>query len=223
VTGRGLVGAATLAVVHAAGCAAPPLGLGAGGRIPAPVGRGVIEGRTSLGLGPGRQTYQAEASGNARFARWLAGEGGVVFTRLSQATDDGGELTLVGGFPFLRPRLLFGGASIAVGLSGFGFGGGGGIIGGIADLQLGYGTEAWGVHAGAYRHYFELTAEDAVRASTTSYRAGAQHTVRVGRSRVGLAVELHRQRDDLRNDPLARSSRFWGAALELSYTSPAFR
>jgi hypothetical protein len=219
-----LAGVSLVAAASLAGCAAPPLGFGTSARIPGPAGTATFEARTAVGLGPGRQTYQAELSSTFRPRRWFAGELGVVGTHLAQDVDGGGTLNLNGVWPYLRPHFFVDRVSLAIGLSGLGFGGGGGgIIGGIADAQLGYGTERWTVYAGAYRHYFELVAEDAIVASSSQLRAGGQLTVHAGRGRLGVAVELERQRDDLRNDPHQQTSRFWGGALKLSYTSPAFR
>jgi hypothetical protein len=212
------------AAVTLAACAAPPMGFGTSSRIPAPVGKGSVEGRTAVGIGPGRQTYQGELSGTLRLRRWFAVEMGLVVARTVQDDDDGGEVVLNGGFPFGRPRFFIDRVSLAFGLAGLGFGGGGGgIIGGIADAQLGYGTDTWGLYAGAYRQYFEIVAEEAILSSSTQYRVGGQYTLRVGRGRVGLALELHRHRDSLRNDPHQQTSRFWGGALKLSFTSPSFR
>lgn len=210
--------------VGASACAAPPLGFGASARLPAPAGRGVIEARTAVGLGAGRQVYQGEASGLLQLRRWFALEGGAVYTRVAQDADSGGDLVLNGVLPFVRPRVTVDHVSLAIGLSGLGFGGGGGgLVGGIADAQLGYGTDAWSVYAGAYRHYFELVAEDGIEASSSQVRAGASYTLRAGGGRVGLALELQRQHDDLRNDPRTEASQLWLGALKLSYTSPTFR
>ncbi len=128
-----------------AGCVAPPLGFGSSARIAAPPGRSSLEGRTAVAVGPGRQTYQAELSGTFRVLRWFAIESGVAITRVQQDQDDGdGDVALTGAFPFLRPRFFIDRVSLAIGLSGFGFGGGGGGFGGgVADAQLGSGTEAW--------------------------------------------------------------------------------
>ena len=216
--------AAILVAASAGACVAPPLGFGTSARIPAPPGLGSIEARTAVGLGPGRQTYQAELSSTFRFGGWFGLEAGAVVTHLTQDVDGGGTLTLNSAFPFLRPRFFVDRFSLAIGLSGLGFGGGGGgIVGGIADAQLGYGTDTWTLYTGAYRHYFELVSEDAIVASSSQLRVGGQYTRRLGRGRIGLALELHRQRDDLRNDPYQQSSHFWGAALKLSLTSRSFR
>jgi hypothetical protein len=213
------VASATLAA-----CAPPPLGFGSGARIPGPPGSAVVEGRTAVGLGEGRLTTQAELSALLRLRSWFGFEGGVVLARATQDVDGGGELTLNGGFPFVRPRFSVGGASLAIGLSGLGAGGGGGgIVGGIADAQLGYGTGTWSAYAGAYRHYFELVSEDAIIASSRQLRLGGQYALPLGASRLGLALEVHHQRDRLRNDPHEQASRYWGAALKLSFTSPAFK
>ena len=215
---------AAVVLVAAGACAAPPLGFGTSARIPAPPGLGTVEGRTAVGLGPGRQTYQAELSSTFRIGGWFGIEAGAVVTHLTQDVDGGGKLTLNSAFPFVRPRFFVDRFSLAIGLSGLGFGGGGGgIVGGIADAQLGYGTETWTLYAGAYRHYFELVSEDAIIASSSQLRIGGQYTLPVGRGRIGLALEVHRQRDDLRNDPYQQTSRFWGAALKLSLTSRSLR
>ena len=112
----------------------------------------------------------------------------------------------------------------AIALAGLGMGGGGGgIIGGIADAQLGYGTAAWSVYVGAYAHGFELVSESPVDASARQLRLGGEYAFAMGASRFGVAIELYRQREALRNgDDQADTDGFAGG-LKLSITSPEFR
>jgi hypothetical protein len=207
-----------------AACAAPPMGLGTGARIPAAPGRNVIEGRTGLAVASGRQTFQAEASMRGQFARWFALELGVAVTRAQQEGADGDQVNLTGGFPYARPRFQLDHVSLAIALAGLGMGGGGGgIIGGIADAQLGYGTAAWSVYVGAYAHGFELVSESPVDASARQLRLGGEYAFAMGASRFGVAIELYRQREALRNgDDQADTDGFAGG-LKLSITSPEFR
>ena len=208
-----------------AGCVAPPLGFGSSPRIAAGPGRSSLEGRTAVAVGPGRQTYQAELSGTFRVRRWFAIESGVAITRVQQDQDDGdGDVALTGAFPFLRPRFFIDRVSLAIGLSGFGLGGGGGGCGGgDPDAQLGYGTEAWSLYAGAQRHYFELVAEDPIVASTRQLRLGGQYTWLAGKSRLGLALEVYRHDDQLRNGNARSDARFFAAGVKLSISSPELR
>ncbi|MCE9572681.1 MAG: hypothetical protein K8W52_05950 [Deltaproteobacteria bacterium] len=211
-------------LVVLAACAAPPMGLGMGARMPiSQTGHSVLAGSVGMGAGPGRQTFQAEAQGQFAIARWFALEMGGVYTQLA-ARSGGKEFNTLGGFPYVRPRFRIDRVSIAVALSGFGFGGGGGgFIGGVADAQVGYGTGTWSVYGGAMAHGFELVSEQSLETSSRALRVGGEYTTRVGRSRLGIAVEVYRQHDDLRRGGTRIESQFMAAALKLSITSPEFR
>lgn len=211
--------------VSLAACAAPPLGLGAGPHSPRP-GFLDVDGRAAMAAADGRAAFQVEASGQVRVARVFAMEVGAAVTRVAQHDDEDDEDVLVtGGFPYLRPRFIVRDVSLAIGLAGLGFGGGGGgFIGGIADVQLGYAAPRFGVYVGAYRHYFELVSESAIETSSRQYRVGAQYRHRMGRSHLGLGVELFHQDDRIRNDPSGTvASKLVGATLKLSITTPEFK
>ncbi len=211
-----------LSVVALGACAAPPLGLGAGPHHPSST-RGVLEGRTAMGAADGRQAFQAEVSGLYRITRFFAQEAGLVFTRVAQDTRSG-DVTLTGGFPYLRPRFVIGGASLAIGLSGGAIGGGGGgLVGGLADAQLGYARGAWGAYLGGYRHGFELTSEEPVDVSSRQVRLGGQHQLRAGAVKLGIALEVFRQDDRLRSGDRSFEGVRWGGAIKLSITSPEVR
>lgn len=180
----------------------------------------MLEGRTAMAAADGRQAFQAELSGLYRITRFFAQEAGIVFTRVGQETSDG-DVTVTGGFPYLRPRLVVGGASLAIGLSGGAIGGGGGgLVGGVADAQLGYARGAWGAYLGGYRHGFELTSEEPVDVSSRQLRLGGQHQLRAGAVKLGVAVEVFRQDDRLRDGDRAFVGVRWGGAIKLSITSP---
>lgn len=205
-------------------CAAPPMGLGTGARTPAAVGRNVVEGRTGMAVATGRQTFQAEVSGRAQIARAFAMEVGIAVTRAQQTSADGEQVNLTGGFPYLRPRLQFDRVSLAVALAGLGMGGGGGgIIGGVADAQLGYGTAAWSVYVGAYAHGFEIVSESPIDASARQLRLGGEYAWAMGASRFGVAVEVYRQREALRNGDAQADTDGFAGGVKLSITSPEFR
>ncbi len=204
-------------------CAAPPMGLGTGARIPASPGLGVIEGRTGMAAASGRQSFQADVAARFQIVRVFAMEGGVAVTRVQQAGADGDQVNLTGGFPYLRPRLQFGRVALALALAGLGGGGGGGgIIGGIADAQLGYGTAAWSVYVGAYAHGFEIVGEAPVDTSARQLRIGGEYAWAAGRARFGVAVEAYRQRETLRNDEDRANTDGFAGGLKLSITSPEF-
>ncbi|MEZ4398792.1 MAG: hypothetical protein R3B06_02145 [Kofleriaceae bacterium] len=214
-----------ISVAATAACAAPPMGFGTGARLPtSSPGHGVVTGRAGLGVGTGRQVFQAEASGLFMPARWGAIELGAVFTRLGQTGADDAHLTLTGGFPYLRPRLQLGRVSLAIGVAGFALGGGGGgFIGGVADGQLGYGTRRWSVYLGGTRQGFELTAERPVRSSSAQLRVGGEYAIPTGTGSVGVAVELYRTDDTLTSGGTTIASRGLAGGLKLTVTSPEFR
>lgn len=218
-----LVRALSFVPLSIAACAAPPLGVGAGPQFPAQANHGVVEGRAALGAAAGRQAFQGEASAAFRFVRRFGLEAGAVYSQVSQGDGDD-EVSVLGVFPYLRPRVIVGEFSAAVALSGGGMGGGGGgFFGGIADLQLGYAAGAWGAYAGAYRHGFDLTSEDPIVTSSRQYRVGGQYVYPMGRTRLGIAVEVFHQDDSLRNGGATIASRLFGGTLKLSITSPEFR
>lgn len=213
-----------LAVSMTAACAAPPMGLGTGARTPATAGHAVIEGRTGMAAASGRQTFQAEASGRGQFARWFALEAGVAVTRAQQTNAAGEQLNLTGGFPYLRPRFQVGRASLAIALAGLGMGGGGGgILGGIADAQVGYGTKSWSVYVGGYAQRFEIVSEAPIDTSARQVRLGGEYAWAMGASRFGVAVELYRQRESLRNDNIQTDTDGFAGGVKLTMTSPEFR
>ncbi|MBK9033188.1 MAG: hypothetical protein IPL61_18270 [Myxococcales bacterium] len=206
-----------------AGCVAPPLGVGAGPQSPRRSSHGVLEGRAALGAGPDRQAFQAEGSAMFRFARNFGLEAGAVYAQVAHKAA-GQEVSVKGGFPYVRPRLIVGDVSLAVALSGGGMGGGGGgFFGGIADVQLGYAPAGWGVYAGAYRHGFDLTSEDPIETSSRQYRLGGQYVYPMGAARLGVALEAYHQDESLRNGGATIDARSFGGTLKLSMTSTEFR
>ena len=96
------------------------MGLGTGARIPASPRMGVIEGRTGMAAASGRQSFQADVAARFQIVRVFAMESGIAVTRVQQAGADGDQVNLPGGFPYLRPRLQFGHASLAVALAALG-------------------------------------------------------------------------------------------------------
>jgi len=214
-----------LLALFTAACAAPPIGLGTSARIPT-AKPGELEASASGAVGVGRDRYatQLEAAGTLVVTPWFSFEAGAAFTQQTQALAEGREQVATGGFPYLRPRITVAGVSIATALAGLGFGGGGGgFIGGIADLQVGYGTKTWAAYAGAYRQYFELVSEEPTESSSSQYRVGGEYSRKVGAARIGLALEVYRHHDRLHGDGLTTEQRFVGAGLKLRITSPAFR
>lgn len=206
-----------------AACAAPPMGLGAGPLSPSP-GRTVVEGRTGMAAASGQQTFQVEASAVGRFVRAFGMEVGVAVTRTALRGDDGTTLTSTGGFPFVRPRLQLGPVNVAVAAAGLGMGGGGGgIIGGIADVQVGYATAAWSAYVGAYAHGFELVGEPTSDVSSRQARVGGRYEIPAGRFRIGVGVELYAQRGTMRQGGAVAEIPGFGAGLKLAVTSPEFR
>lgn len=179
---------------------------------------GVVGGTASVGAAANRQSFQAEAHVDLDVASWFALGGGVVYAQVSD--DREGGVLAAGGFPYLRPRFQRGPISLAVALAGFGFGGGGGgIIGGIADLQLGYGTEAWSVYAGAYAHGFDVTGEVSLESSARQQRVGGEYLWPMGGGKVGVALEINHQRDQLQKGDVMVGANQWGAALKLRILS----
>ncbi len=207
-------------------CAAPPMGFGGGARpiVPGADGRsGKVAGGVGVGVGRDRSWLQADGAMTYAFTRWFSLAAGVTVTRIDTEAD-GRELDTTGGFPYLRPRLQLGPWSVATGLAGMAFGaGGGGLAGGIADVQVGYGAARWSVYAGAYKHAFEVTGEEPTSASADQLRLGGEYAWQVGALQVGLAIELYRHHDRLRNDDLTRESRLLGGGLKLRVDSPMFR
>lgn len=213
-----------------AACAAPPLGLGTGARLPTTT-RGerangfVAAGATSVGAAEDRRTFQADGSVGLVLRRWFTIEAGVVYTQLSEDGDGDGGLFAAGGFPYLRPRFQIGLVSVATALAGLGFGGGGGgIYGGIADVQVGYGTPAWSIYTGAYGTAFEATGGDSTTsASGSQLRLGGEYLMPVGAVKLGVAIEIYRQHDELRGDDRRVESTFVGAGLKLRLESGVFQ
>jgi hypothetical protein len=204
------------------GCLAPPIGLGSGATTQ-PGSTGVMVGGTaSIGAAPHRQSFQLEAHGALTLRRWFNLEAGAVYSQVSD--DRAGGVLVAGGLPYLRPRLVIGPVSIATAVGGFGFGGGGGgFIGGIADAQLGYGTPSWSIYLGAYAHGFELTSEAPIEISARQQRLGGEYLWSLGAARLGVALELHHQRDDIRDDNVRVRSDQWGGALKLRIQSGKFQ
>lgn len=209
------------------GCAAPPLGLGMGAHLPtSTTGERttgmVAHGATALAGSADRRVFQAEGGLGVIGTRWFAFDAGVVYTQL--ADDSDGHVFAAGGFPYLRPKLTFGNVSLAGAVAGMGFGGGGGgFYGGIADLQLGYGTPSWSVYAGAYGLTYEVVSEGTTRTSGSQERLGGEYLFPVGPMKLGVALELYRQHDELRGNDRSTESRFYGAGVKLRVESGVFR
>jgi len=210
-----------LACVALLGCAAPPLGLGSGATT-TPGRGGVVGGTATIGAAANRQSFQVEAHGAGNVASWFAVEAGVVYSQLSDTREP--KLLIAGGFPYVRPRLQLGPVSVATAVAGFGFGaGGGGLIGGIADVQLGYGTPSWSVYVGAYAHGFEVTSESPIETSARQQRIGGEYLWPLGTTKLGVAVEVHHQHDHLRDDGVMVHGDQWGGAVKVRIQSGRFR
>ncbi len=210
-----------LGVCLLAGCAAPPLGLGSGAAT-MPGGGSVIGGTAAVGAAANRQSFQVEAHVDVDLVSWFGLGGGVVYAQVSD--DREGGVLAAGGFPYLRPRFKYGPMSLAIGLAGFGFGGGGGgLVGGIADLQLGYGTGTWSVYTGAYAHGFDVTGEEPLESSARQQRLGGEYLWPLGEGRVGVALEINHQRDRFRSGDVMVGADQWGAALKLRVLSGRIR
>ena len=219
------LGALALAAAASA-CAAPPIGLGTGARVPelARGGDGAVNAGAGLAVAGGRETMQLDLSLAARLTRWFAFEAGAAYTQLWQERDDGGERVVAGGFPYLRPRFLIDRVSIAIGLTGIGLGGGGGgFYGGIADAQVGYGTTTWSAYAGAYGHAFNFTSDQTTETFASQLRLGGEYSWRIPRGRAGVALEVYRHHDTLTGDGATIESRFYGAGVKFRFSSDAFR
>ena len=102
-------------------------------------------------------------------------------------------------------------------------GGGGGLFGGIADLQVGYGTDLWSVYGGAYGQYYEIVSEGNQRTSGSQLRAGGELARRYGRTRLALALELYRHHDELGGDGVDSEQTFVGGGLKLRVASPVLQ
>ncbi len=218
-----------LSCLAAASCAAPVMGLGTGALHPygpdEPVrSQGVqLHGAAGLAAGRGRQTAQFDGSGSLLLRRVFSLDLGIAVTQVQQEVD-GGVLNAFGAFPYLRPRINVGPVSIAVALAGLGFGGGGGgLFGGIADLQVGYGTDRWSVYGGAYGQYYEIVSEGNQRTSGSQLRAGGELARRYGRTRLALALELYRHHDELGGDGVDSEQTFVGGGLKLRVASPVLQ
>ncbi len=209
------------ACVALLGCAAPPLGLGAGATT-TPGRGGVVGGTATIGAAANRQSFQIEAHGSYNLASWFAVEAGAVYSQLSDDREQ--KILIAGGFPYVRPRLQLGPVSVATAVAGFGIGGGGGgLIGGIADVQLGYGTPCWSVYVGAYAHGFEVTSQSPVEISARQQRIGGEYLWSLGTTKLGVAVEVHHQRDKLRDDGVMVHADQWGGAVKVRIQSGRFR
>jgi len=210
-------------------CAAPPLGLGTGAHIPTTSGGQrhtgmVAAGAAAVATADHRQAFQAEGSMTAVLARWFSLDLGAVY---SQVADDRDHTVFAAGvIGYVRPRLQLGNVSVATAVGGLGFGGGGGgIYGGIADVQVGYGTPTWSAYAGRYEMVFEAvgSSDGSTRTWGLQYRIGAEYMMPVGALKLGVALELYRQRDSLRGGGDTVSSRFVGAGLKLRIESGLFQ
>ena len=201
----------------ATGCAAPPIGLGSGALHP---GTGAsATGTAGYGAGGGRNVFQVDGALAVGIRRSFAVEAGLVYTQLSQL-DRGHPLTAYGVFPYVRPRLSSGPVFVAVALSGFAMGGGGGgVVGGIADAQVGYGRTDWAAYVGGYRLHHEVIGSSST--SATQLRIGAEYLIPTRGGRVGVAVELYRQDDSLRGGETSSTLRssYFGGAVKLRFAS----
>jgi hypothetical protein len=201
-------------------CAAPPLGLGTGAHLPTTTkgerANGVlVSGGASVGAAEHRRAFQVEGSGGLILTRWFTMEAGLVYSQLSDDTN--GEIIAISAFPYLRPRLQLGNVSVAMGVAGLGFGGGGGgIAGGIADVQVGYGTPTWSAYAGAYGIAYNFTGgESTTETSGSQVRVGGEYLMPMGSVKLGVALELYRQHDDLRGGNARVEGAFIGGAVKL--------
>jgi hypothetical protein len=215
-----------LLAIAAIGCAAPPMGVGSGA-LRRPSAGGAASGTIGLGGDVHRQVFQAEATVNVMPRRWGGLETGFMYVRLADDRPGQRPIDATSAFPYVRPRLAIGSFSIATALTGFGFGGGGGgIVGGIADLQVGWGGERWSVYGGAYAHYYELTGS--AETSSRQLRVGGEYVVFVRTVRLTAAAELYRHSDRIGQRVGDRDTgtfevtraRFFGAGIKLRIESP---
>jgi hypothetical protein len=223
--------------IGAAGCAAPPMGLGSGAVFSGAPGssRLVAAGATGMAASGTRTVFQAEASlafqqrpPDASLGGGI--EAGLVYTQLEERGASG-EVFVVGGFPYVRPRLIVGPASLAVALAGFAMGaGGGGVMAGFADAQLGVGSETSSIYAGAYTLVYDVAGGN--RTVAKQLRIGGEHLWQLRGVRFGLALEVYAQDDafvdrgpdtDTDGDRPSRSRRvestFTGGGLKLRIDS----
>ncbi|MBL0218079.1 MAG: hypothetical protein IPQ07_29890 [Myxococcales bacterium] len=206
----------------ALGCAAPPIGLGSGALHPAMPSSGAsASGSAGYGGGRSRYVFQIDGSMAVAIRPTFAIETGAVYTQLDQVKH-GTELTAYGVFPYLRPRIRVGPAFAAVALSGFAFGGGGGgVVAGIVDAQVGYRHADWAVYVGGYRLHHEVTGSSMT--SAAQVRIGGEYLLPTRGGRIGVAVELYRQTDRLTGyegmTGNTTSTRFLGGALKLRFAS----
>jgi hypothetical protein len=112
-----------------------------------------------------------------------------------------------------------------MGVAGLGFGGGGGgIAGGIADLQVGYGTPAWSAYAGAYGIAYNFTGgTSSTETSGSQVRVGGEYLMPMGSVKLGVALELYRQHDDLRGENASVERAFIGGAVKLKIETGVFQ
>jgi hypothetical protein len=201
-------------------CAAPPLGIGTGAHLPTTTtgerANGiVVSGGAAVGAAEHRRAFQVDGSAGLVLRRWFTMEVGLLYSQLSDDTSD--ELVAVSAFPYLRPRFQLGPVSVATAVAGLGFGGGGGgIAGGIADVQVGYGTPTWSAYAGAYGIAYNLTGgESTTETSGSQVRVGGEYLMQMGSVKLGVALELYRQHDDLRGGNAHVEGAFVGGAVKL--------
>lgn len=215
----------TVMTLAAVGCAAPPIGLGSGALHPtsgaASSSGASASGSAGYGGGRHRNVFQIDGSLAVAIRPAFALEAGLVYTQLNQV-ERGEAISAYGVFPYLRPRLSVGPVFAAVALSGFAFGGGGGgVVAGIADAQVGYRHAAWAIYAGGYRLHHEVTGSSTTSAS--QLRVGGEYLLPTRGGRIGVALELYRQADRLTgyegDSGSTMTSRFVGGALKLRFAS----
>jgi hypothetical protein len=208
-------------------CAAPPLGLGTGAHLPT-TAKGerkdgvLVAGGASVGAAEHRRAFQVEGSGALVLNSWFTMEAGLIYSQLS---DDRADLVAISAFPYLRPRLQLGPVSVALGVAGLGFGGGGGgIAGGIADAQIGYGTPTWSAYVGGYGIAYNATGGDSsTETSGSQVRVGGEYLMPMGSVKLGVALEVYRQHDDLRGDGVQVEGAFIGGAVKLKIETGVFQ
>lgn len=215
---------ACVVFVLVGGCAAPPLGLGTGmSTLGGPRPSYTITGTAGFGASSHRDAFQAEASATilkSNTGHFTAGlEVGAAYTQV-QVKTDAASYVAHGALPYLRPRIGYGPVTLAIGLSGFAFGGGeAGFVGGIADAQLGVGGKRWSAYAGAYAMYYDELGGR--HAWARQQRIGGEVWLPT-RARLAIVVEAYHQRESLHGappDPMTSApnfySEFYAAAIKL--------
>ncbi len=171
-----------------AGCVAPPIG----------IGRGVVADPAvpTIGIGVGgwdhRATAQLEGAVAVHRSPRFALDVGGVYTQLVDERAHG-SLLAIGVMPYVQPRWRLGHVSVAVAGSAIALSAGeGGVLGGFADIQLGYRGGRWAVYGGGYATGC-MVAETGPVVGALQLRAGAEAWF--GAS--GIALELYRHVESL--------------------------